>query len=232
MKCYINMTEPALYKGCAKDKEDSDYYVYSIQGFDPCFFYDFTKSYTFKYLLQCRGVNSNGVVVPGGHPEGVGYKYKNVVYKNTTKPLFNYKAVNMQTGTKLFEADTPNVTLTFDFRDWKYLSQIERFTSWTDDPDVVVGNKEGTFDVDFNKMTQRDQKQDTKFEVGGRMFFEANVFASGYVSFTTNGFLDKLGYVEPRISKTQEMLAQLKWLWILLGILGLSFIILSLYCCF
>jgi hypothetical protein len=65
-KCYVNVTEPALYKGC-KDKADSDYYVYSIQGFDPCFYFDFSKSYTMKYLLQCRPVNEKGVVLPEGH---------------------------------------------------------------------------------------------------------------------------------------------------------------------
>lgn len=51
-KCYVNVTEPALYKGCTG--EDSDYYVYSIPGFAPCHFYDMTKKYNFKFLLQCK----------------------------------------------------------------------------------------------------------------------------------------------------------------------------------
>ena len=29
-KCYVNMTNPAMYKGCREDKVDSDFYVYSI----------------------------------------------------------------------------------------------------------------------------------------------------------------------------------------------------------
>lgn len=40
-KCYVNMTEPALYAGCQGKFEDSEFYDYTIQGFDPCFFYDF-----------------------------------------------------------------------------------------------------------------------------------------------------------------------------------------------
>lgn len=77
-KCYVNVTSPALYKGC-KDKADSDYYVYSIPGFDPCYFYDFSQTYTFKYLLQCRPMQMNDLVSPDGHPEGLGYGYVDVI---------------------------------------------------------------------------------------------------------------------------------------------------------
>lgn len=128
-KCYVNMTEPALYKGC-KDKPDSDYYVYSIQGFDPCFFYDFTKQYTLKYMLQCRPVNEKGVVEPNGHPEGVGYKYSDVVTPATSglqegEMLYKYAAFNNETKLRLLKGQ--EMTFTIDFRDFKYLSQIERF---------------------------------------------------------------------------------------------------------
>ena len=36
-KCYINITEPAFYKGCENEFEDSFYYLYSVPGFSPCF---------------------------------------------------------------------------------------------------------------------------------------------------------------------------------------------------
>ena len=68
----MNVTEPALYKGC-KDKPDSDFYVYSISGFDPCNFYDFTKKNTFKFLLNCKPINEKEVVLANGHEEGLGY---------------------------------------------------------------------------------------------------------------------------------------------------------------
>lgn len=32
------------------------------------------------------------------------------------------------------------------------------------------------------------------------MFWEATIFANGVISFTTNGFFDKEGYVEPKLS--------------------------------
>ena len=51
--------------------------------------------------------------------------------------------------------------------------------------------------VDFNRMSMKDEKNGTKFEVGGRMYFEVHSFSTGFVSFTTNGFFDKEGYVEP-----------------------------------
>ena len=57
-KCYVNFTNPALHEGCKDDYEDSEYYMYSIQGFDPCHFYDFSKEYTFQYKLKCMAVNA------------------------------------------------------------------------------------------------------------------------------------------------------------------------------
>lgn len=177
-KCYVNITEPALHKGC-KDKEDSDYYVYSIQGFDPCFFFDFTKSYKMKYNLQCRPVDEKGVVLPNGHPEGLGYKYSDItIYPNSGlkegEMLYNYKSFNNKTKLRLL--DDTNMTVTFDFRDFKYLSQIERFEQIVNDTDIVVGNKDGELDIDFNKMTLRDQNNGSQFEVGGRMYFEVHCF--------------------------------------------------------
>jgi hypothetical protein len=125
---------------------------------------------------------------------------------------FTYAATNNVTNLKV-SADT-ELTFTFDFRDWKYLSQIERFAVDITDPEVIAGNKEGEFQVDFNKMKERDANNGTKFEVGGRMFFEAHVFGLSTTSFTTNGFLDQEGYVEPRIVKTaaSAIKANLAWL--------------------
>lgn len=98
------------------------------------------------------------------------------------------------------------------------------------DPDVIVGNKEDEIQVDFNRMTQRDAADGSKFEVGGRMYFEAHCFATGYVSFTTNGFLDKEGYVEPQKSAAVIAVSKLTWLWWVLGAAALLAISIC-WCC-
>jgi ATP-dependent Zn protease len=55
-----------------------------------------------------------------------------------------------------------------------------------------------------------DTKGTTRFEVAGRLFWEAHVFAPSYTSYTTNGFFDKLGYKEPQLpSETTEFLLKL-----------------------
>ena len=116
---------------------------------------------------------------------------------------------------------SPNAAayLTFDFRDWKYLSQIERFQVDIDDADILAGLKEGNITIDFDKMTQRDLTNGTKFEVGGRMFFEANLFGTDIYSFTTNGFLDKLGYQEPvkKVTAATKILNNLWWILLVLA---------------
>lgn len=154
------MTEPNLAEGCAKDKEDSDFYVYSIPGFDPCNFYDFTQEAEFRFMLKCVAVDEKGKVIRAGHPEGVGYEYSNVISPadpglEIGKSLFEYAAVNTATGYRVTEGSSAHVTV--DFRDWKYLSQIERFISPNiTDPQVLAGQKEGSMTIDFNKMTKRD----------------------------------------------------------------------------
>lgn len=40
-RCYVNITEPAFYEGCKGNFSDSFSYDYSIQGHDPCFYFDF-----------------------------------------------------------------------------------------------------------------------------------------------------------------------------------------------
>ena len=52
-RCYINITEPALYKGCEDKYEDSFYYLYSIPGFSPCYFFNFSNPLTVEFDLNC-----------------------------------------------------------------------------------------------------------------------------------------------------------------------------------
>ena len=67
-------------------------------------------------------------------------------------------------------------------------------------------------------MTQSDIVNKTKYEVGGRLFFEAHAFSPAYTSFTTNAFLDKEGYVEPQVIKSTGQVL-LNWLPVILGVL-------------
>jgi hypothetical protein len=55
-KCYLNITNPPFYKGCSEEP-DSEYYMFSISGYDPCPDYkiDFAAANGFDltYLLVC-----------------------------------------------------------------------------------------------------------------------------------------------------------------------------------
>ena len=178
--------------------------MYSIPGYDPCNFYDFTESYTFKYMLKCHPTNSRGEVLALGHKEGVKYEYENVVRYPNLNPYimtYEYAVSNSQTRFRVLD---PNITLdlAFDFRDWKYLSQIERFHSVIADNETIGGYKNGSITIDFNRMSSRDKNNGTKFLVAGRMFWETHVFnqPKGIRSHSTNGFFDLEGYVEPKRS--------------------------------
>ena len=82
-KCFVNITDPAFYAGCP-ERKDTPQYMYSLQGYDPCFYLDFSRSYEVKYQLQCRVINEHGIV-PEDMTEVNGYKYRDVL----TPPSYN-----------------------------------------------------------------------------------------------------------------------------------------------
>lgn len=76
-RCYINITEPAFWEGC-EDKEDSFYYLYSVPGFSPCFWYNFSSAIDVEFNLQCQQITTDGLVsmTPSST---VGYPYRDVI---------------------------------------------------------------------------------------------------------------------------------------------------------
>jgi hypothetical protein len=59
-KCLINITDPAFYKGCS-DKNDTPSYFYSVPGYDPCFFLNFSRSYEVIFNLHCKVIDEHGL---------------------------------------------------------------------------------------------------------------------------------------------------------------------------
>jgi len=98
----------------------------------------------------------------------------------------------------------------FDFRDFKYLSNVMKTQVTITDPEVMVGVKNASIELDFKALVESDEEGLSRFVNGGRVYFEANVFGYQTSSFTTKGFFDQLGYVEPEKplikSETIEML--------------------------
>lgn len=102
------------------------------------------------------------------------------------------------------------MSFAFDFRDWLYLSNYKRFSDTITDPQIISGEKEGELEIDFAEVRMNDTRGTTRFEVAGRLFWEAHVFAPAYTSYTTNGFFDREGYKEPQLpSETTEFLLKL-----------------------
>ena len=84
-----------------------------------------------------------------------------------------------------------------NLRDFKFLTNTYTKNYTVNDPDVLYGNSRGFWNIDFSEMEASDAAGLTKFVVGGRIYFEAKVYANGTDSFVTQGFFDKEGYVEP-----------------------------------
>ena len=62
---------------------------------------------------------------------------------------------------------------------------------------MLVGLKNASIEVDFPGLMESDAAGHSRFINGGRVYFEANLFGYQTFSFTTKGFFDQLGYVEP-----------------------------------
>ena len=77
--CFVQITDPNMAAGCSDQYEDSDDYVYSIQGYDPCHFFDFDEKTTIKYRLTCRAMNAENRALETGYPERVGFEYIDLV---------------------------------------------------------------------------------------------------------------------------------------------------------
>lgn len=73
------------------------------------------------------------------------------------------------------------------------------------DPLLLTGQKEGNITIDFKKLEDSDGRGDSYYVVGGRAYFEADVLGLHVTSFTSKGFFDKLGYVEPAPEDNKDM---------------------------
>jgi hypothetical protein len=58
------------------------------------------------------------------------------------------------------------------------------------DPEVIVGAKSASIELDFKALVESDDADLSRFINGGRVYFEANVFGYQTSSFTTKGFFD------------------------------------------
>ena len=60
-----------------------------------------------------------------------------------------------------------------------------------------MGLGEGQLTIPFYDLVSSDMAGASKYEVGGRVYFETHVKAPMFSSFVTNGFFDRQGYEEP-----------------------------------
>lgn len=70
----MNITSPKFYEKC--NLEDTEEYMYSIPGFDPCHPVDFSQKLNVKFFMVCGNSPFVGLDVT---KESVGYPYKDVI---------------------------------------------------------------------------------------------------------------------------------------------------------
>jgi hypothetical protein len=79
--------------------------------------------------------------------EGSGYNYRDVLVEAKPYSSFKYIAINPQTQFSMVEGD--HLIVQFEFRDFKYLSNVMNFKTIITDPEVMVGLKDASIELDF-----------------------------------------------------------------------------------
>lgn len=107
-QCFAHILEPNFDQGCT-DLPDSDYYMYSLGGYAPCFFFDFSSTIEITVKIECQlvtlaAIQSNSIAA--------GYQYRDVLQA----PVVDHQTL------ALSAPFTPSLTLEFNVRDLKYLS--------------------------------------------------------------------------------------------------------------
>jgi hypothetical protein len=136
--------------------------------------------------MKCKVIDEKGLNDP--NVESAGYKYRDVLVEPKSYSSFNYLAANPETQFSMMQSD--HLIVQFEFRDFKFLSNVMKTQVIIDDPQVMVGLKEASIELDFNALLESDASGDSRFVNGGRVYFEANVFGYQTSSFTTKGFFD------------------------------------------
>lgn len=97
--------------------------MYSIRGYDPCFFFNFSLSYEFRFKLECKYLDSSGLVQI--HPYSVGYKYEDVMGEiSFDRERFDF---DTSEAVKMRVKDSTKVLVAIDFYNWKWISKFKRF---------------------------------------------------------------------------------------------------------
>lgn len=170
--------------------------MYSIPGYSPCFFIDFTSVLDVQFMVKCMYIDNSSVngqlrMIKDPQPR-VGYEYRDVVVP--PKPLMEHKILQQTVNATSYVAQ-------FAIRDFKYLSNTNTTFVTITDPNIMAGITPGNIQLNFADLGTSDATGQTLFVVGGRAYFEVSIYGNNILSFTTKGFWDQLNYVEP-VSKS------------------------------
>lgn len=95
--------------------------------------------------MRCKVIDEHGLNDP--NVENAGYKYRDVLMEPKPYSHFNYVAANPETQFSMMQSD--HLIVQFDFRDFKYLSNVMKTQVLIDDPEIMVGLKDASIELDF-----------------------------------------------------------------------------------
>ena len=182
--CSIKIIDPDFTQPCRGSEADSEYYTYSISGYDPCHWVDLNQQLSVTYTLDCY--NESYQVIK----EWWGISYDAVTIAST-----DFSAIIEDPNNNLLLSSSTNFAIQFRLLNWRWMSEYVSFTSHVLSMDQLYGAENATVIIDFSKIPS-DKIAD--YTVGGRihMYIETTTFND--FDIQSYGFFFELkGYEEP-----------------------------------
>jgi hypothetical protein len=92
-------------------------YLFSIDGFPPCWFFNFNETYEIKFKLNCRTIDSDDQPVRLSATQLSGYNYTDVISRE-----------DIEDKQDVMQIRADKMMVVFDFQDWLFISNRHRFT--------------------------------------------------------------------------------------------------------
>ena len=99
--------------------------------------------------------------------------------------------ISKEESIPLISSPPKKVIISIDIHDWKWISNIKRYTLNISDFSFLSNQeKEQEIQIDTSSMIKSDSEGKSKFLVANRFFYEAHVFGFYVTSFTSSGYLN------------------------------------------
>jgi hypothetical protein len=181
--CNVIITNPDFSQPWRDFKSDSEYYTYSISGYDPCHWVDINQKLTLTYNLVCYEEDYRNLT-----------DWWYITYDGTTTVSTNFSSIIEDPNDALYLNGSSSFYIEFRLMNWRWMTEFVSFKSQIDSMDQLYGQEPATVEIDFSQIP-RTQLED--YTIGGRIYMYTEIPSSRYRTNSYGFFFELKDYEEP-----------------------------------